>query len=566
MQRLVDLRRRKAKETVDFTHLLSPDILVMIAQSAQETHPDVASRMERVCRRWRAVVGSEPALWKTLLFGVDSGRDGAIRPVSKAALWVKRSGGRLRKVHFKKKWEYDKLTDVLDAIGDSWSGVQELCVDNRNAHAILRVLPRCKSLRRLEVLEGDTHATAIRDPRAFFSGLDLQIELRGVPFLECLTIKGRSFLFGNELLKDPKSDPPNENTLLANLKQLHLTDATFFGLAAGWALFASAHNAEVIHLHQANIAGPMQMPGRQTGDNNEQELIEMPNLRSYAQTRMADGLRFEDFSAPNLVHLDLWSSRPWRSGSTILDTVLAPGLADALPNLQSLDIGKTTIFSAQLVDALKHLPALRFLNVSACGLGNDFLDTLKRHDDDSEQLLPKLEALSIASSEITSAPLQDMIASRSVTGKTEASQRSSQPLLTQRSAFKPSSRQTQDTTTTLYPPALDKQFPSSLRSSLSAYSQPLTSQSGLAMLRWLCVDHCEQLDQRTARSFGDQLHFCSHWLGPPNEERIRGKGRFAWDADWRDQCQKVGDYPCHLRRIPGEAGFIPQLAKSDSRL
>lgn len=81
-------RRQLAKQTKDYTHMLPPDILLLIVDHLLPDNPSIACRLGAVNRSWRDTLLSRPGPWQTLTLG---GKGTA----EKAKCYVERSRGSL---------------------------------------------------------------------------------------------------------------------------------------------------------------------------------------------------------------------------------------------------------------------------------------------------------------------------------------------------------------------------------------------------------------------------------------------------------------------------------------
>jgi hypothetical protein len=286
---------------------------------------------------------------------------------------------------------------------------------------------------------------------------------------------------------------------------------------------------------------------------------------------------FDKVSTPRLLHLSVW-----RYTQNLPSLFLSPGLAPCLSRLQSLDLGHATLEEAALLDQLKHMTRLRFLNVSCTALGDTFLGAITL-EGRGKDLLPNLVALSMAALDVTSLALRDFAISRlpksAKTYLTQPTQRE----VTRSSTFRPSSSTsnpsgqiatttylTQPTTCLTQPTQREVTRSSALRPSSStpnpsgqvsptpassAVINPNTRSSQGATkryLKWLCLDHCETIDHQLVEYLRTKIPFVSAGK-VRNEERIRGQGRYDWNLNYFDSC--VADDPkerCKLVAIPGE--------------
>ena len=262
---------------------------------------------------------------------------------------------------------------------------------------------------------------------------------------------------------------------------------------------------------------------------------------------------FNQVSTPHLLHLDV--SEAIRDLGALF---LAPGLAPSLVRLQSLDLFNINLNVNQnettLVDNLRLMPQLRFLNVSGTILGDSFLEAITRDckrvtgDGQAGELLPNLVALSIAALDITSLALRDFAVSRlpkiARSESASAQKNQTQTQAVKSSAFRPTS------STSTRPTSFSQASP--IPTSQSG-SQPKSGRaSAKRYLKWLCLDHCETIDHQLIEYLRTKIMFVSAGR-VPNDDRMKGRGRYHWDLDYYDSC--IADDPkenCKLVLIPGE--------------
>jgi hypothetical protein len=271
----------------------------------------------------------------------------------------------------------------------------------------------------------------------------------------------------------------------------------------------------------------------QEGRSTAVVLEKLERLEVTRNARIDDD-SFDTIRAPNLRHLDLWEKR-----APFPAFVRLPAWATALPHLQSLDVGGPSGASAvnldNIVELLKDLPNLRFLNVSFRDLDDEFLKALTVGLTD-KPLVPNLVGLSMAGLPITSIALRDFALSR-IRSTPVASDVGTQP---RRSVFAPSSANA------------TAAFTGPSRTVIQA-PRP----SAVAQIRWLCLDCNELLDPALPQYLARKIPYVSWRLtrnpGSQDEnDRFRGKGRYSWDRDYYDSCNEVEGQKCALVPIPGE--------------
>jgi hypothetical protein len=377
--------------------------------------------------------------------------------------------------------------------------------------------------------------------------------------------------------------------MLRNVKKIRLDSCTIHSSTSD-PQHLLRHLPNVVEIALDNIVWYDWTSSGDTTGLPKLETVYLDSLRSYSDTGNTNALgpRFEHIKAPYLTSLNLWRTTLLGPNRDLIHHIRAPGLAPALATLQSLDIGKCHIPEADLLNLLHDLPELRFLNVSHCDLTNGFLEVLtpKSEDDYRRVIVPKLTSLSIAGSgEIGSAALRDFVFSRlpqdirsklrrnESTSGTNANAKASQSSQSQSSqgsqgqkrgtAFRPTAP-SQPTKRSAFGPTLPSQ--SRVGTGKSAIRLPPATAPPalntpqrvalppLARIEWLNVDHCERVHPDVITVLEKHVRWVSHWCGVPVEERIRGKGRWSWNAGWTEECEDDDDEGggCRLRQVPGE--------------
>lgn len=585
------------KSRINFTHLLTDDIILSIAEHGLRDRPGFGLKMGGVCRRWREVVINRPGLWGTLVLGQR-------RPAAKAGLWLKRSEGRIKEVVFRPGFDNTKaeaVAELLEDVVENVRGIEIRC-DPTKIVAVWK--GRCRKLERLRVGNGEVLAVWAAQARDIDAGLIhhgcdtlREIEHHGGRISHDLSRfqladgnrKSSEFLW----MKDP--------AMLRNVKKIKIDSCTIHSSTSD-PQHLLRHLPNVVEIALDNIVWyDWTMSGDTTG-LPKLEIVYLDSLRSYSETGVTNALgpRFEHIKAPHLTSLNLWRTTLLGPNRDLMHHIRAPGLAPALATLQSLDIGKCYIPEVDLLNLLHDLPELRFLNVSHCDLTNGFLKALTpmSEDDYRSVIVPKLTSLSIAGSgEIGSAALRDFVVSRlpvelrwklrrsegtsetnvngqsshgSQSGSSHASQGQkrgtafrptapSQP--TKRSAFGPTppsqSRAARRSGKPVIPPPPATSPPAMAahpryHSGSGPHTPHRTALPPLARIEWLNVDHCERVQPDVITVLEKHVRWVSHWCGVPVEERIRGKGRWSWNAGWTEECGDDDEGGgCRLRQVPG---------------
>ncbi|ORX35951.1 hypothetical protein BD324DRAFT_629622 [Kockovaella imperatae] len=574
-QNKAEKRKRDAlRARMNHIKMLPRDTLLMIAEVAVGANPNIGVVMAGVCREWRRTMTPCPQLWKRLVLG-------SRRPVDKAMLWHQRSGGRLNELSFSETFDASNHVAIAAALRDSLASIKSLSL----AETTERLDPYRGRLKSIERLTGKSN-------NRFGPYLEFGFIHPSTTTLRSLSLQtGRlcvsSNFFGILVPGAAVPGPVLDNIIkhLSTLRSVEMENCEVLGDVFN-GTFAMCSRASLFqHLKQAEIckfnavswtsygpvqAPPMLPPGVQAPPNLGR--IDLPQLKTYEETAancQLEGPLFEAIHVPNLTSLHLFDLRSGAQ-SDALSQLRAPGLVHALPNLISLDIGKSALDQAQLLIVLKDLKSLRFLNLSFCGINNAFLDAIQLKDElsDADQILPHLTALSIAGHEtVTTGAVRDFLNSRLPISE-RIPKRVEKPLAKGPSMFKPTAPKrvipasqqslggssqrvpaTQVKSSSIHSIALSTQPPSSFALSQDPDSLPVNPR-----IDWLNLDACESIESTAVELWRSRTRFISNWLGVPDYDRIRGKGKWAWDADWTEDCGRGTDLGCHLRPVPGRQG------------
>lgn len=525
-QALLDAARSQAKKAKsNYIHLLPRDVLVSIAEQG------VAVKMGMVCKKWREVVCSQPGLWNTLSIGKG-------RAVAKAKIWMERSQGRIKQLKIEEGFDASCRTQLLvEVLGECLRQVKSLILILKEPKGVLEELQgRFGQLRQL-VLKLDKNGGQAHRNRPALPDLRLS-----PPFAHSLRHVELEDFCVNLPLRYP-THQPGARWILASAEILRMSGCTIEGDRGEpidvMQLSPAALEIEFSHTHWRN-------PTQASQPVQEEKMLEHKSLTSYKETGEITTIRFKHLKTPNLTSLDFGSSN-FPSNVGVLNQILAPGLALALPNLSSLDIGRCALEQVRLLAVLACLPRLKFLNVSFCCLDNAFLAALERKDG-QEDLLPHLTALSIAGNNtITAGAVKDLVDSRLPPALRRIPQIRAPPKRT--SSFLPSApSQSQPVTST---PSESDPSPSS-------------TQSPLPSITWLNLDSCERIDHAAARFLLKRVRFVSNVFGAIAYDRVRGKGAWAWDGDWTEKCGNGEENVCQLRKVPGMSSVRNQWELAES--
>lgn len=514
------------KASMCFTHLLTSDIIYLVAKAGMATDPDFALRMAGVCTDWRETILAHGQLWGHL-------RLSRRRPVAKATLWIERSRGRLRAVEMTERVPTSEHKALAEILGPHIAGVEDVHFHYLLSDDYKAWRGKCRALKSFKVRI---------DPRALqFNMLRIlhpdakpnRIEFMSLQPREMLQPTTPSVLGLNLETGDPVSA-----TQLASLRHLKL-NVTQIMAPEPWLpkIAESASHLESIEVQGRTLALK----------DVDFDPITLPNLR---RLEVCDAMGMAAPSStllcPNLLHYSCWK---WNAVTDymqpgaqshrlpVLQNLRGPGIP--LATLTSLDLGHCAFAQADLLALLPQLKALRFLNVSFTGIDNDFLEALSDRDNPA---LPSLTALSVAGHDTLSAgPLRRLVLNRLGIGLNRPKKAAPPP---KRSAFAPAKRAQ---------PA-PSSLPAPTTSSTASDPAPSTappSLSAVAPITWICVDQCNHPDMSVdiLAQLRRHARFLSNQNGAIVEDRVRGRGAYAWDADddWTAACGGGVD-GCHLRK------------------
>lgn len=516
-QTLIETARRQAlKAKSNYIHLLPRDVLMCIADQG------VAVRMGMVCKDWRESVCSQPGLWSCLTFGMG-------RSVMKARMWMERSQGWIRELTFTADFDVSKTEELVGVLKGCLGGVEILTItgsESTGTGTVVNALRgRFSHLRKLVVRNRPNGKKG-----QIFSSLYLDLLVNGAKGLRHIEIGDVRLDMSNpgnrsdsNLHSTPVTETPPDT--LDQLDTIRLNNCSIVSSRESLVdVLRRCPAIRDVSLTNSYWVGPYH-----PGSSQEVMLsLELPNLEKYAGPRHLEVVSFERIRAPRLMSLDLAGYH------NVLNEIRAPGLLLARPNLTSLDIGASSVDQEHLLDVLADLPKLRFLNVSYCGLDNGFIEALARTDN---PLLPQLTALSIAGNEtIRPATVRDLVNSR-LPPSLQFRHPQSAKTIKRVSSFLPSQPNQLPTATPILNPVISQS----------------NSQANLRNLTWLNLDHCQQIDDTVARLLRKRVRFvtAASTFVATVDNRIRGKGDWAWDADWTERCGNGEDNVCNLMRVPG---------------
>ena len=582
--------------TTNFIQVLPREVLVLIADHASEDNASFPVRMAGVSKEWRDVMLSRPSLWSTLVLSKP-------RPTIKVKVWLDRSNERLREVRFDQHFKSGHVDGVTDMLADYVSHVKTLTISSTLPILQPKVLTGAfKSLERFRYgsqADGangsgiinlniiDQASKTLRDVEihhANFTGH------RGVNVWQDVT-------YGSGLLENYDKMFERLNTVQTfRMTNGHITipPSTRYPARSSRRIFmAHLKEAETITFNDVTFAPfidlqaqlqPVQAAAVAAGSNAGDAVIELPKLKSY--TEKFKGIYepesiFERISAPNLTSLYLWDSQPIQNWK-VIDELLAPGLEQALPHLQALDIGKTAIHQPDLLRVLKDLPSLRFLNVSYCGIDNAFLDAIQVKGGQARQRADA--AASHGSVDRRTRYHHYRCSTRfgqfsfAEIGKDHCAT-TEDHLPRAPSMFMPTAPRANTVTVTVTP--LPRLYTGTFKLSSSLHPNPLRPATSLSARRqlsklpvsqfsaafpllqsllpvnpridWLNIDHCNQVDNAAVLLWTSKVRDIHHNAGMHRmEDRIRGRGPYSpgtriipRNASGRDRRR------CHLKKVTG---------------
>ncbi|WVQ82776.1 hypothetical protein IAT38_004908 [Cryptococcus sp. DSM 104549] len=581
-------RRLAVKARINYTHLLSRDILLTIAEQGMADDPGFIFRMGSVCREWRAAIVGQSSLWGTLVLG----RKNPSKLRKKVQLYKERARGRLTEVKIMDDLGIMTAQEIAEDLRSCVPYIRRLTISS-NHPTVMNFAVRWKGLLRdvnhlslgHEVSSGGDLVYGMLDPEAS-SLRHLEIITGTFPHFPAPHLPKVGSLDG----MPPIPHLPQTWSLsphhLARLRTLRIRDATLLVACGGEEeLLRCLPEIESFDLYDVRWR-PLHLSPEE-GDwleKRKEEIADevvtvLPNLRHYAVQAGNDHRKvFKYIHAPALEHVDV----SMRSFSSIAGWLAAPGLALALPNLQSLDVSSCAFAEEDIIKALAMLPKLKFLNVSYCPVTNVLLEKLERRDknDGGPGLVPALTGLSIAQNDqITGSSLKRFVLSRAAKGTEESvaawlsrsgegssesaassGKAASQPVVPKkRSMFaatpRASSSAPSQRTSKVINPSAQPLYPSPATPSI-AFPPPATSSSPPPTssgpgINWLCLDYCNTLEPELVDYLRKHVRFVSNYYGRKVEmARMKGKEKWAWDAAYDKGCGN-GEGGCTLRRKPG---------------
>ncbi|KAL1410626.1 hypothetical protein Q8F55_004643 [Vanrija albida] len=532
-------RLAAAKAAMCFTHLLPPDILLLIAKAGADTDAAMPLRMAGVCAEWRGVMLSHGPLWNHIKLG-------RRRPVAKLVLWKERSNGRIKRVTITNRMPREHHRAVADILAPLLSGVEELVLHGDIDEFVVKWQGRCLRLKSL-VVKNTTNmllpflCEILHPDASELHTVDWGSVL--IPPSGSSSATKRGYLGREDLWL------PNPAVQLKSLRKLRIGNGQ---VAEGrmWLPSLLEHAPKITEVELGCTWDERHTP---TGG-------EVTTLHALTRLELRDTAGMptpsEHLYTPNLTSFSCFGWMPFQAST--IDNLRGPGMAPALPILVSLDIGRCAFTQQQLLELLPDLVSLRFLNVSFGALDNGFLEALVV-EPGRKPLLPSLTALSIAGHDTMSAgPLRRMVLSRRP--DIGAARPALPPVAPtpKRSAFA--------LVRSAFAPARPKPTPQVSQPSQTSDSSQTETRPAVAAITWLCLDQCNHpdMDVRVLEQLRKYLRFVSNHNGPVVVDRIRGRGQYAWDrdGDWDAACGS-GSGGCHLkkRRADSDGWYVHHTCK-----
>jgi hypothetical protein len=473
-----------------FTHLLTPDILYLVARAGDG---DTPLRMAGVCSDWRGAMLSYSSLWGEL-------RLSRRKPAAKAALWVERSSRRIKSIEITRYVPDADADAVAAALAPAIGAVERIdfhyLTEGPSEKYLAAWRGKCRALRDLKV-RSDTRVSQ----HAMFRLLHPECTALEAVEMTTAHLTPTPTVYGfNIAAAVPVSAPQ-----LAALRRLVLGQGVIHSNQP-WVLALAAAAPRLAHL-ELRGTNNTDFPG-------DEDPVTLEHLtRLEVCDRMGLAHPTKALHTPNLKAYSAWN---WHARSTPGPPLSALDNIRGLPRtLTSLDLGRCGINQAELLALLPEFESLRFLNLSFCGVDNDLLEALV------DGALPRLTALSVAGHDTISAgPL------RLVYGRLGIEAAKPKPPPVRRSAFAPKKIAKPDPTP-------------------SQPSQSASQAQPKVPITWVCVDQCNGMAVEILTALRKHVPFLSNQNGPVVEDRVRGRGAYAWDSELL--CEHAAD-GCHLRK------------------
>lgn len=559
-----DLVQRPEKAFID---RLPADILLEIARHGQAMDEDLPAKMGRVCRRWRSLVLHTPCMWSTLRLRRN-------KAVKKTQVYLERSNGNITSLVIAEE-PIDGLEVVTNVLQSSMSMPRlrscriDIPCDHRDLHGLLR---SARSLRHLEaVVPGGVAFPLLAD----------------LPELQTLKLFFQDgivagYHFGREHLW------PALTMVKVHWHELR-PEVGFWSFAPMMLrCISQARDVDLKRTETLPFTGSWS-DGDPTAETIIMQAVRFSVNGLFHRWRDGDGC---EIRLPQVEHLDLRHNSPWFCRTMLSEYVPAATLS----NLTYLDIshvgglrGEQGCFPLSMIDTLRKMVALRYLNVSYTDLTDSFLEALMPATDKDAFALPDLVALSAAgNSQLTAAPIRDLVMSRvdpdawpamsraglvkkaaasiaagafrpcttgapmqrgqgaPATGRTKRKADSLDDLI----GLSGSRHRSRIVALTSSPSTSYRKtpVPRSVENAKDQSPMPSTGKQPTELaqprkdvvppvrqkpqrIQWLCLDHCEGIEATLADILSPHMRFVSLQYGSFVEDRVQGLRNYKWDAE-----------------------------------
>lgn len=558
-----DLVRRPEKA---FIHRLPDDILLEIARHGLSLNEDLPAKMGKVCRRWRSLILNTPSMWSSLCLRRN-------KAVEKAKVYVERSRDNLTTLVIAEDLT-DDFVMVMDVLKTTIPKLRRCQIDVACAGLRLRRIIRfARGLRYLSLSRSEIHLPS----------------LSHLTQLETLKLsRPHGLLFESDWVSN---DTPTQEFL--DLKTLQIewdADSPTLLLQASVLSMLKAIS-RICDLELKSRNGMVFEELRRNEPTTEVVTLQAVRFSVPGFFRCwPANTEMRPISLPMVEHLDLRYNPP-----SVCKTILSDSVP-TLSNLTYLDIshigslsGRHDCFPLSMIDTLRKMDSLRYLNVSFTDLTDAFFEALTPTTEKDDFVLPTLIALSAAGNpQLTAAPIRDLVMSRlgpdAPTSSARKGLEKKAPAPVASGAFRPLTTGT-STPRSNAAPAKGRQkrkagdlddllgsggsqsrsrvvppkAPSGATSGTAPKPHPGETAKGSASLphakaieqeelpledvvppsrpapqriQWLCLDHCEKIEAALSNILSPHMRFISlQTFGGIVEDRVQGTGRYRWDVE-----------------------------------
>lgn len=541
VERDIELETR-VKRGMRFDHLLAPDVFLRIVEVARDTDPRLATRMSGVCRRWRDVLVPQRGVWQRLILG-----KGSYVPLKVKTYLNRCESGEgeeitgLKELRITERFDINLADEVGRLVEPHAEFIQHLRIESSPGAIKIILRHFVRSMRSLRTLT--IRVTGVETGNILLiDRLDLDLLTRTATSLEEVDLTGIEF--NGPDYSHPEIPPRGNPTLwvrnpakqLAHLALMRLTDSRIHS-STGNLLTLLQDTPAIKEVHLTNVVSYSSTVPSASGiapaPVEEGEELRLKSLETWVAhskhgRNVSRDLLPTSILAPNLLSLEYEVAG---AGMSATEMLRSPAIREALPKLRSLSLGKTAI-PGDFIDVLQEMTSLEFLNLAHGSVSAPFFEALASGATKEPRLLPNLIAISLAGNlELRAPVLRDFVNSRLPWCECIPLP-AAKAVPAKRSMFAPSSSKSSSQSEGNVPPA--------------PQSTPMPGAPPPARLRWLNIDQCESVDALLFPALRERLGFVSHWMGAPDEERIRGKGKWDWELDLSVECR--------MRRAEGGDG------------